>query len=677
MSIPTFYNAHHSPVGAFASFTIGMKGKNGGFGLGLSGPAKQNVFIGLETTPNNFKLLPFCDAPSESTEINDFGIEDSSEDSYRPSFYTDEEISRSMGACCDKFTAPNLVFEIFTPHVNDDLEDAYIPAICMTLTVTNSHQEKKRWIFGFEQNHPQLALRPEGQILQNGLEFALATNDETVKCGVGFEPGGILNPRSEVNTLHLLGDAGVFYGELEPGETKTIQFVAAWYKGGEATSGLSTRYAYTDTYESVKAVAESALAQFEASVKASRTYDENLASKNLSAERHFQLALAIRSYYGSTQDLIETLTGNELWIVNEGEYRMMNTLDLTADMVFFELDHHPWTVANVLEWFRDRYRYNDEIVKDGVTVEGGVAFTHDMGVTNQFSRPEYSSYERAAYDDCFSYMTAEELLNWTGIACIYSLKQDIEWAADNHALLVECLTSIERRDHPEATERKGYIQWDSSRCEGGAEITTYDSLDMSLGQTRGSGYMAGKIFGICIALAEVLHKLGDQENADRASDQAQICANAIISKVNSEGIIPAVFEENSSKSTIIPHVEGLIWASEAGLSEVITTNYADLLKVLSKHLEAVLKPGICLFPDGGWKLSSTSDNSWLSKVYLCQYIAESMLGQSEQSSAEKAHVKWLTNEKSQFYSWSDQIINGIAIGSKYYPRGVTAHLWTK
>ena len=27
--------------------------------------------------------------------------------------------------------------------------------------------------------------------------------------------------------------------------------------------------------------------------------------------------------------------------------------------------------------------------------------------------------------------------------------------------------------------------------------------------------------------------------------------------------------------------------------------------------DAVLKPGLCLFEDGGWKLSSTSDNSWL------------------------------------------------------------------
>jgi len=46
-----------------------------------------------------------------------------------------------------------------------------------------------------------------------------------------------------------------------------------------------------------------------------------------------------------------------------------------------------------------------------------------------------------------------------------------------------------------------------------------------------------------------------------------------------------------------------------------------------RHLRGVLKPEICLFPDGGWKISSTSNNSCLSKVYLCQFIASEILGE--------------------------------------------------
>ena len=91
----------------------------------------------------------------------------------------------------------------------------------------------------------------------------------------------------------------------------------------------------------------------------------------------------------------------------------------------------------------------------------------------------------------------------------------------------------------------------------------------------------------------------------------------------------------------------------------------------------MLKVGVCLFPDGGWKLSATSTNTWLSKIYLTQHIARQILGQSAESTdaADAAHVAWLTDPRNAFWSWSDQIDAGEAIGSKYYPRGVTATLW--
>lgn len=45
-----FFNAHHSPIGAFASFTLGFKGASGGFDLEMAKPPRQNIFIGLERT---------------------------------------------------------------------------------------------------------------------------------------------------------------------------------------------------------------------------------------------------------------------------------------------------------------------------------------------------------------------------------------------------------------------------------------------------------------------------------------------------------------------------------------------------------------------------------------------------------------------------------------------------
>ncbi|KGP85302.1 glycoside hydrolase family 52 protein, partial [Paenibacillus sp. MAEPY1] len=63
-----FYNAHHSPIGAFASFTLGYKGAKGGLGLELGKPADQNVYIGLQSRDSeNYEALPFFEAVEDAS----------------------------------------------------------------------------------------------------------------------------------------------------------------------------------------------------------------------------------------------------------------------------------------------------------------------------------------------------------------------------------------------------------------------------------------------------------------------------------------------------------------------------------------------------------------------------------------------------------------------------------
>ncbi len=59
----------------------------------------------------------------------------------------------------------------------------------------------------------------------------------------------------------------------------------------------------------------------------------SLKNEWLSDDQKFMMAHAIRSYYGNTQ-LLEH-EGKPIWVVNEGEYRMMNTFDLTVDQLVF------------------------------------------------------------------------------------------------------------------------------------------------------------------------------------------------------------------------------------------------------------------------------------------------------------------------------------------------------
>ena len=106
-------------------------------------------------------------------------------------------------------------------------------------------------------------------------------------------------------------------------------------------------------------------------------------------------------------------TDRPLWLVNEGEYRMINTFDLTVDHLFFELAWHPWAVRNALDLFVRRYSYRDQ---------HGLSFTHDMGVMNHFTPAGRSSYECDHLTGCFSHMTMEQLLNWVLCAVTYAEK---------------------------------------------------------------------------------------------------------------------------------------------------------------------------------------------------------------------------------------------------------------
>jgi hypothetical protein len=214
---------------------------------------------------------------------------------------------------------------------------------------------------------------------------------------------------------------------------------------------------------------------------------------------------------------------------------------------------------------------------------------------------------------------------------------------------------------------------------GGAEITTYDSLDVSLGQSRNNIYMAGKCWAAYVAMETIFAQNGREDLALIASEQALKCAQTVTSFVTAEGYIPAVVGEGND-SKIIPAIEGLVFPYFTGNKSALDVKgrYGFYIEALKKHLDVVLVEGTCLFTDGGWKLSSTSNNSWLSKIYLCQFVAREILDlawDEKGAAADAAHVDWLTHPTLSIWSWSDQIISGEITGSKYYPRGVTSILW--
>jgi len=371
-------------------------------------------------------------------------------------------------------------------------------------------------------------------------------------------------------------------------------------------------------------------------------------------------------------------------------------------MVFYEARNQPWVLRNLLDQFAQRHSYEDrltrpasrargmelghvrdpELVKDLLSapeesdLPGGISFTHDMGVAGQFSPPGSSSYEIAGVIGCFSFMTAEQLVNWILIAATYVfVTGDEAWLSGKLPLLRRCLASLQNRDDPDPAKRNGLISLDSSRCAGTFEITTYDSLDSSLGQARNSLYLASKTWAAWHALRLLFERARLGELAEQANASAMQLEQTLIAWYDPTlGYLPAL--RQGCSSAILSAVEGLVFPLFWGRRELLDPASAQgaFLAQLKRHLLSVLKPGLCLFPDGGWKLSSTSDNSWPSKIFICQHVAERVFDIPPASESHAAHASWQQLGCAD-WAMTDQCFAGVGKGSKYYPRGVTSWLW--
>ncbi|MBO8165127.1 MAG: beta-xylosidase [Brevibacillus sp.] len=693
-----FFNAHHSPIGAYSSLTLGFPGSGGGLDLELGRSPKKNMYIGIESLEEEgkYEALPFFDAKED--ESLRFDIENPDPNPEKPNIirpFSKQEVKREFHLGTDTWKAGDLTFTIYSQVQSipdpqsagdEELKLTLVPAVLAELTVDNHKGNKpRRAFFGYEGSDPYSSMRriddtsPLIGVAQGRLT-AVATNNEHVESAMHFSMEDILTAANKENWTFGLGTVGALVMEVPPGETKTFQLVICFYRGGIATAGLDASYYYTKYFSNIEEVAAFAMDNFDIMKKRALESNHLVEASSLNEDQKFMITHAIRSYYGNTQ-LLE-LDGKPVWVVNEGEYRMMNTFDLTIDHLFFELKMNPWVVKNVLNLFVNRYSYYDEVKfpGDAKRYPGGISFTHDMGVANTFSRPHHSSYELYGLDGCFSHMTHEQLVNWVLTAAVYAAwTNDQTWVKENLKIFKDCFDSLVNRDHPDPAKRNGIMGLDSSRTKEGAEITTYDSLDISLGQARNNIYLAGKTWAAYVALEKIFADQGETEWAKKAGEQAAKCAKTITSHMTPEGYIPAVIEGNN-RSKIIPAIEGLVYPYFAGCKEAVRMDgkYGDYIQALKKHLKTVLQKGVCLFEDGGWKISSTSNNSWLSKIYLNQFIARKILGlpwDEKGKQADRAHVQWLTHPELSVWSWSDQIINGKISASKYYPRGVTSILW--
>ena len=655
-------------------------------------PADGGIHVGYADAHGNVRQFPFAKMNDDQRARY---VQGGGEGHVDDGFFSEDEISRTYLWATDRFTAPRVQFETMTPFFpipepgvapDSDVKFGCCPATFVRLSFDNSEGEGPiRGFFAIRLDGKWSPLNAATGGDLNGFShrdrLGFATWDEVETfCAFGLQ-NGLSN---KTRTPHfLLGQTAGLVVEVPAGECKDIVIAMGYYVSGAATFNRSMTYWYTRHFGGLNDVLQYALENADDYLAEAALRDRELAMAPLNDEQKFLIAHATRSYYGSTEWLDDG--GRPCWVVNEGEYLMMNTFDLTVDMLFFEMRFNPWTVRNVLDKFVDEYSYFDEVFSPAdpdTRFPGGISFTHDMGVANHFSPAGHSSYEVSGLDrECFSHMTCEQLVNWVCCAGVYYTGTlDDDFLRRKRGVLVDCLASLLNRDHPVPEKRDGIMKFESSRTWPGGEITTYDSLDHSLGQARQNLYLAVKSWAAYLALEHLFGVLDMHDEARQSARSARRCADTITRCYDENlGFIPAVLD-GRNQSAIIPGIEGLIFPREMGLEDALDPDglYGDLIKTLSKHLDHILVKGVCLYDDGGWKLSSTADNSWMSKICLCMHVARTILHKEFDEETEyafdHAHARW-EREGSKFHACSDQFRSGVALGSLYYPRIVTNILW--
>lgn len=751
LTCPIGFNAHHSPMGAYMTFTCGHPGTRGGIGLQKGQPADQDLFIGYidgdRFSDKPLMALPFF-AGAGSNAAADFKVEQAGPAEQNAKANVEpialDDITRGYGWASDAWLSGPMKFSLYTPFADipDPAKTTHsvvrrrlLPAIVARLTIDNTNcTTPKTGVFSLGFPHP--GTRPitadlggeqrVGFAMRRGAGFAAEICDITFGgSDVRMKPYGFMrwSPteglQEKYNPIHLLGTCPGLAFEVPPGARYRMTIAIGCYQEHYQTTGLDGAYLYTKYYQGLNDVLRSALNHSHELVDAAHAQSKELDKYPLSEEQKFLIAHATHSYYGNTQ-LLEA-AGAPLWVVNEGEYCMMNTLDLAVDHVFWELDHNPWVVRNLLDTFATRYRYMDEIkvYRDGKApaatdashsadpsappvppddaqlsrpydkVPGGISFCHDMGAHNNFSAPGTSSYELANLTGTFSFMTQEQLCNWILTAGCYVAKtRDTCWLKQQQPIIDACLKSMIVRGG-----ETGFAQHDSAKCGGGQEITTYDSLDHSLAQTRNNVYMAVKCWAAYRALGLMFRDLGETDSQASCDAHAEMIASVVV-KHEVGGILPAIFEPNSPgyDSHILPAVEGTIYAlyfAETGYSGgsvqdlFASTSESRMFTVLKEHARKLLTDPkrANLFDDGGIKLSSTSNNSWMSKICIFMHLARKLFKLDESpeiadilKKADVAHAKWEA-VGSAYWACSDQIVSGVAKASRYYPRIITSALW--
>lgn len=695
MSSNQFYNTHHAPVGAWASLTFGAP--DIGMSIDVQDPVvkKSGIMMAGWANEQEIHAIGFCDIPktnhvdlkSEGTQASDREKAERLKAEY--GFYGEEEIARTLTPSRDIFTASRITFSTYTPY--DALPDpekqeipaiACLPGILMDVTIDNTDSSLPcTAFFGMQLKDTKKSHSFEkdgliGHAHRN--EWAFAADAKSGAYIVrGLDATELL--KKGERGVHQNGPAFLCIA-VPAGEKKTLTLTWSVYASDGSNGTFNTVYYYNrffkDLYEGARAVLSSA----DELRRIADKVDSELLNEHQDAERVSLFCQALRGYYASTQLLLDE-EGNVRWNVGEGAYVWRNTIDLCADHITWELRRNPWIVRSLMDEFIEHYSYTDRVTYPGIEGDypGGISFTHDMGCYFTYSPRGYSDYEHVneTRDGFYFYMTTEELLN--GIYCLagYALYTgDRDWLMKRRDLLPKLMESLENRDGFNDEMRNGVLK--ASTTRGGLcalESTTYDALDHSLLEAAGNLYVYIKTWCSLILLKKCCGMTGDADTAARAGKMLEKCRASVSLfrsdkypwlRANAYRDLPGAVSA-AAEPLAVPHMLGVLNADTDPM----------LTEILTAHSIECLKTGVCRDEaTGGLRLSSTSRNTWTSKVILTIYAMENVLHLTLPEGMVQEVVNW-GHVSAREATIADQIHCDVrrAIGGVYYPRIVTSCLW--
>ena len=667
-----FLNVDHAPMGACSTITYGYKGDICGFGTQTgnfpywqpSGGGGGGVLIALSGS-SGLQLLPFvASAASISTKAR---------------YYPDATIQRSLTPCTDEFSVAGagLTFTHYTPawQMTDfsaatlsDKKRYFLPANWLVFTITNTNSTPEDFYFGLP-----VAVTPKS--FANGAFQGFALGEAAMAVQTGSCE--VLSGARLTSVFSGMTQGAAFHLAIPAGQTKSLMVVIAYYRSAVVDSRTGASYYYTTLFPSIDSVIDSAFAGFGDAQRRCQQLAAVMNSVGLNPYRQFLACHALHSYMADSACLIDP-QGVVHWVEVEGIFDYINTFDLTEDHAFYDSLMQPWALRNVLDGFSGAlvppgYNFDTPLYNpSGIQVSShGFSFYHDMGLwPTSGTGPAYGGL-----------MGDEELQSWILSAGLYwSRTADNAWLTNNSALLQKCLNSMLLRDNTNSAARDGI-----TKNINAGEFTTFDNLDGSLQRTAFSGRLAVRNWACYLALNAMLSQIGDTTDATTCESMAAVTAQTIVNRWNSNsgtiGYIPALLDGSSASATT-PMVEGLAYPAAMGLTNATDRTggpYASMLQALSNHIVAVLVPGKCLdASSGAWLVTSGTAFTWQSKVFIDQYVAEAVLGITNNNvngKVDQIHAS-VQMFGASFQGFCDAFYGSGALeGGHHYPRGISTALW--